>query len=317
MKLEDIHHVGVLGTGMIGPDVTLLCAMNGYRVIMIGRSPESVERGRRRFEKNLRALIEQGIYNDAEGKEILSRIETGTSLPKGVASADMIIEAIAEDLGAKQDIFVQVEKYCPSHAVFASSTSGLSPNGIGAKIRRKDRMLVAHFWNPPYLVPLVELVAGEETSKETIDLILSFLRKMDKEPVLLRKDIAGHIGNRIQHAIFREAIHLVQEGVAEPEEIDAVIMSSLGPRYSMIGPMEYMDSVGINLQVAIQSYLFKSLDASKKPQKLVMDLYNRGDLGAKTGKGFYDWSKRSLDEMTARQNKRFIDRMKERRLKRK
>ncbi|KKL12998.1 hypothetical protein LCGC14_2530150, partial [marine sediment metagenome] len=151
----------------------------------------------------------------------------------------------------------------------------------------------------------------DETSQETIDLILAFLEKMAKTPVLLKKDILGHIGNRLQHALFREAINLVQQGVADPQDIDKVIMSSLGPRYSMIGPMEYMDSVGLNLQVAVQSYLFKSLDASQEPQQLLMDKYNVGDYGAKSGNGFYDWSNKSLDEMTARQNKRFIDRLKE------
>jgi 3-hydroxybutyryl-CoA dehydrogenase len=191
----------------------------------------------------------------------------------------------------------------------ASSTSGLSPTDIGGSMKWPERMLVMHFWNPPYLVPLVELVAGDRTGEDTVARAFDFLRSLGKEPVLLKKDILGHIGNRIQHAMFREAIHLIQEGVATPEDIDRVITSSLGPRYSMIGPMEYLDSVGLDLNVAIHSYLLKDLADAKEPQALLRSKYDRGEYGAKAGRGFYDWSKKDLDEMTARQNKRFIDRL--------
>ena len=311
MELKDIKNITVVGTGMIGADITLVCAMSGYSVTIVGRSDQSIQRGLDRFHKNLNSLVEAELFTGREAETITACVRTSTDLGDAVRKADFVFEGIIEDLAVKQDLFVKLDTYCPSHTLLASGTSGLSPNDIGARIKRKDKMLVAHFWNPPYLVPLVELVAHDETSQETIDLILAFLEKMAKTPVLLKKDILGHIGNRLQHALFREAINLVQQGVADPQDIDKVIMSSLGPRYSMIGPMEYMDSVGLNLQVAVQSYLFKSLDASREPQQLLMDKYNVGDYGAKSGNGFYDWSNKSLDEMTARQNKRFIDRLKE------
>lgn len=298
---------------MIGSDVSLLCAMFNYPVIMLGRTEDSLNRGRARIRKNLDGLIAEEVYTTEEAEQIFDSIRTETRLPEAVRDADFVLEGIIEDLKVKQEMFSELDKHCPTHTILASGTSGLSPNAIGENIKRKDKMLVAHFWNPPYLVPLVELVAHEELSQESLDLVLGFLESLGKKPILLKKDIAGHIGNRLQHALFREAMHLVEQGIATPDDIDQVIMSSLGPRYSMIGPMEYMDSVGLDLQVAVQSYLFETLADAKSPQKLLMQNYNRGDYGAKTGKGFYDWSVKSLDEMVSRQNKRFIDRLKENR----
>ena len=311
MKSGKIQNITVAGTGMIGSDVTLLCAMSGCPVTMLGRTEESLQRGLTRIRKNLQGLIAAEVYTEEEAGQIVGTIHTETSMAEAVADADVVVEGIIENLAVKQDFFAELDQHCPPHTILASSTSGLSPNEIGANISRKDKMLVAHFWNPPYLVPLVELVAHDDLSPESLDAVLEFLRKVGKTPIILKKDIAGHIGNRLQHAMFREAIHLVEQGIATPDDIDQVIMNSLGPRYSMIGPMEYMDSVGLNLQVDVQSYLFETLADAKKPQELLMENYERGDYGAKAGKGFYDWSVKSLDEMVSRQNKRFIDRLKQ------
>jgi 3-hydroxybutyryl-CoA dehydrogenase len=311
MKVQQIRRVAVIGTGMIGPDICLACAMAGYPVAMVGRKPESVERGLSRFRRNLNGLRKAGVYGDQEAAQIESRLSTSTDLAAALEQADFVFEAIIENLEAKQALFAEIERHCPECALIASSTSGLSPTQIGSGMRAPHRMLVMHFWNPPYLVPLVEVVAGGRTSADTTETALDFLRALGKEPVLLKKDILGHIGNRIQHAMFREAIHLVEKGIATPEDIDRVITSSLGPRYSMIGPMEYLDSVGLDLNMAIHSYLLKELADDREPQALLREKYERGEYGAKTGRGFYDWTERSLEEMTARQNKRFIDRLKE------
>lgn len=311
MRVEQIGRIAVVGTGMIGPDISLACAMAGYPVTIVGRRRDSVERGITRFRKNLDNLVKAEVYSSEEAAEVDSRLASCTDLERGIEKADVVFEAIIEHLETKQELFAEIEKFCPKHALMASSTSGLSPKDISNRMNAGDRMLVAHFWNPPYLVPLVEVVAGESTSRETINVALAFLRVLGKEPVLLKKDIVGHIGNRIQHAMFREAIHLIQQGVATPEDIDQVILSSLGPRYSMIGPMEYMDAVGLDLNVAIHSYLLKDLADDKEPQELLLQKYERGEYGAKTGRGFYDWSKKNLEEMIARQNKRFVDKLKE------
>jgi 3-hydroxybutyryl-CoA dehydrogenase len=231
-------------------------------------------------------------------------------MAEAVSDADFVLEGIIENLAVKQEFFAELDQYCPPHTILASGTSGLSPNEIGANIQRKDKMLVAHFWNPPYLVPLVELVAHDNLSPESLKTVLEFLNAVGKAPIVLKKDILGHIGNRLQYAIFREALHLIEQGVATPDDIDQVMINSLGPRYSMIGPMEYMDSVGLDLQVAVQRYLYKTLSDAKRSQNILMEKYHNGHYGAKTGKGFYDWSVKSLDELVSRQNSRFIDRLK-------
>lgn len=249
------------------------------------------------------------MYGEQEAGEVDALLSASTDLETGLQKTDFIFEAVVENLETKQKLFSEIEELCPEHTLMASSTSGLSPTDISSRMKAPERMLVMHFWNPPSLVPLVEVVAGAGTDPETIETALDFLRCLNKQPVLLKKDILGHIGNCIQHAMFREAIHLVEEGVATPEDIDRVIMSSLGPRCSMTGPMEYLDSAGLDLNMAIHGYLLKELADDKAPQRLLRKKYDRDDYGAKSGRGFYDWSDRSLEEMTARQNKRFIDRL--------
>lgn len=310
MKLEDIRKIAVIGTGMIGPDISLVCAMHGYPVDIVGLSDELIQLGLDRIKGNLDYLVEEEVLSRAMAEQVLGRIKPSTNLEEVVSQADVVFEAIYEDLEAKQALFQDLDRYCQAHTIMASSTSGLSPTDISANIQARDRMLVTHFWNPPFLVPLVEVVVHEHTSQGTIDVMMDFLRALGKNPVMLKKDYLGHIGNRLQHALFREAIHLVEEGVADPEDIDTVVLSSLGPRYSMIGPMEYLDSTGIDLQVAIHSYLFADLADDKGPQKTIMELYEHGDLGFKSGKGFYDWNIRDPEDMVRRQNKRFIDRLK-------
>jgi len=310
MKSGKIQHITVVGTGMIGADVTLLCAMMDYPVIMLGRTPESLERGLSRLRKNLAALVKATVYTRTEADNILSRIHTETQMSIAVQQADFVLEGIVEDIAVKQALFAELDQLCPPHTVLASGTSGLSPNDIGVNIGRQDKMLVAHFWNPPYLVPLVELVAHDHLSPESLDRVLEFLKALGKTPIVLKKDILGHIGNRLQYAIFRESLHLIEQGVATPDDIDQVMINSLGPRYSMIGPMEYMDSVGLDLQVAVQRYLYPTLSDAKQSQNILMEKHHNGDYGAKTGKGFYDWSVKSLDEVVTRQNFRFVERLK-------
>jgi 3-hydroxybutyryl-CoA dehydrogenase len=310
MSDATIQQITVVGTGMIGADVSLLCAMFRYPVVMLGRTDASLQRGLNRVRTNLDGLIAAGVYSQEEAQQIIGAIRTTTDLAEALRDADFVLEAVIEDLEVKQTLFADLDAQCQPHTILASGTSGLSPNDIGARIERQDKMLVAHFWNPPYLVPLVELVAHDNLSQASLNQVLALLERLGKKPIVLKKDIPGHIGNRLQHALFREAMHLVEQGVATPADIDQVIMSSLGPRYSMIGPMEYMDSVGLDLQVAVQSYLFETLADAKKPQNILMKHYEQGNYGAKTGKGFYDWSVKSLDEMVSRQNFRFIERLK-------
>jgi 3-hydroxybutyryl-CoA dehydrogenase len=308
-ETESIKQVAIIGTGMIGSDVTLYLAMRGLYPIMVGRTDESVDRGLSRIRGNMKELVDEGVFTDRQAEEIIARITTTVNLDEAVTEADLVLEAVIEDLEVKQNLFAVVEKAAPDRAIIASCTSGLSPNDIGEQCKRKENIMVTHFWNPPYLVPLVELVAHDNSSDHVKGKLIGFLESLGKKPVLLKRDILGHIGNRLQHAMFREAAELIDRGVAGAEEIDRVVKYGFGPRYSRIGPMEYVDSVGLDLQVAIESYLFEALSDAKKPQKPLTDRYDAGYLGMKTGKGFYDWSERDPGELIKRKNREYIIRL--------
>lgn len=313
MTVKDIKRVTIIGCGMIGPDISTSVLVAGLSVRLVGLDKADTDRGVANITKDLDDLVIEGVITEAEKADALKRVTTATDVAEAVKDADLVVEAVFEDLKVKQDIFSMIDANCQDHAVLCSSTSGLSPNDIGAKISRQDRMMVTHFWNPPYLVPLVEIVPHDKLGEEARSVAMDFVEMLGKTPVVLKKDIAGHIGNRLQHALYREALYLIEQGVADPEDIDKVVLGSFGPRFSTIGPMEYFDSCGLDLHKMVQSYLYPTLCREPQPQKILLDKIEAGDLGQKTGQGLFDWSDRDGEDFRRRRNKRFIEIIKERR----
>ena len=172
-------------------------------------------------------------------------------------------------------------------------------------------MLVTHFWYPAYPLPLVEVCGSKETDKEVIHVTMNLMKHIGKTPVLMKKEVLGFIGNRIMHAMYREAISLVEKGIADPEDIDKVVLTSFGPRFANLGPLEYLDFNGLELIKSVQGYLFGDLDNTKGVMEIVKEKVAKGELGIKSGKGFFDWPSRNPDEVGARRDKEFIRRMKE------
>jgi 3-hydroxybutyryl-CoA dehydrogenase len=316
MTVEDIRLATVIGCGMIGPDISTSLLINGIRVRLVGRNEDSITRGVSSLEKGLSDLENATVLTSKQKSEAMDMVETATDISYAVADADVIIEAVYEDLGVKQNVFAQVDRSCKDTAVLCSSTSGLSPNEIGAHIKHQDRMLVTHFWNPPHLVPLVEIVPHDRLSEEVRNLMFAFIEKLGKVPVILKKDFPGHIGNRLQHALYREALYLIEQGVADPADIDKVVLASFGPRFSTIGPMEYFDSCGLDLHEKVQSYLYPTLCNATQPQKILTDNVQVGNLGQKSRRGLYDWSERDDEDFRRRRNHRFIEILKEKGLSR-
>ena len=310
MAAEDIKQVTVIGCGMIGPDISTSLLTNGIRVRLVGLDEEDVSRGVANIEKDLSDLVDAGVIGHEGRTKALGMVDKSTDISAAVQDADMVFEAVFEDVKVKQQVFAQIDGSCPQRAILCSSTSGLSPNDIGANIKHQDRMMVTHFWNPPYLVPLVEIVPHERLSAEARELVLAFIKRLGKVPVVLKKDFPGHIGNRLQHALYREALYLIEQGVADPADIDKVVLASFGPRFSTIGPMEYFDSCGLDLHEKVQSYLYPTLCNEPKPQKILIDNVRAGNLGQKSRRGLYDWSDRDDEEFRRRRNKRFIEMLK-------
>ena len=311
MTPEDIKNATVIGCGMIGPDISTSLLIQGIQVCIVGRNQDSVSRGMTSIEKDLADLAGAGVISREAKSAALGMVKTATDIPSSVRDADIIFEAVYEDLSVKQEVFTEIDRCCKEQALLCSGTSGLSPNKIGARIQHQDRMLVTHFWNPPYLIPLVELVPHNRLSGGALELAIAFIEKLGKVPVVLKKDIPGQIGNRLQHALYREALYLIEQGVADPEDIDKVVLASFGPRFSKIGPMEYFDSCGLDLHEKVQRYLYPTLCNAREPQKILIDNIRAGNLGQKTRRGLYDWSKRDYEDFKRRRNQRFIEILKD------
>jgi 3-hydroxybutyryl-CoA dehydrogenase len=215
-------------------------------------------------------------------------VSTTADLVAAVDGVDLVIEAIIEDLPAKQELFAELAAAAPT-AILATNTSVLPVAAVTERVADGSRCVGAHWWNPPHLIPVVELVPAARTAPETVDRLEALLHAMGKMPVRVRRDIPGFVGNRLQHALWREAIALVADGVADAETVDLVVRNTIGLRLACLGPIENADYVGLDLTLAIHDAVLPSLNHDPAPSPLLRDLVARGDLGAKTGRGFLAW----------------------------
>lgn len=291
MQLEDIKNICNLGTGTMGHGTAVAFAMAGYNVRMFGRSDESVARGMKGINAALATYKEHKLVSTEDIPAILARIKGVTTLEEAAEGADFVIESVAEELEVKHKVFTTLDKLCGPHTIFATNTSGLSPTAVAEAISRKDKFVVAHFWNPPHLVPLVEVVPGKHTSGETVDITWKLMEKIGKKPVALKREALGFIGNRLQMALLREALYIVEQGIATPEAVDTTMKYSLGRRLSTTGPLESVDLGGLDIFYNIASYLCQDLDNRCTIPNALIEAKASGNIGSKSGKGIYDWTK--------------------------
>lgn len=309
METANVKNVLVLGTGNMGPGIAFLFSRANYNVTIWGPKDTDLKNGIINFKRNIEDMINEGLMDAVQADALQFRIKFSTNLKVAAKDAQFVVEAIPELLGLKQDIFVKLENICSPKTIFASNTSTLLPTALGQKILHKERLLVAHFWNPAHLAPLVEVCGSPYTSKEVIDTTMEILRKIGNEPILIRKEILGFIGNRIMHAMNREALALIGNDVCDPDDIDKVVLSSFGPRFANLGPMEYLDFSGLDLIKNIQGYLYADLDTTKGVLPIIDKLASEGNLGIKAGKGLFDWSKKE-NKIRENRDKEFIRRLK-------
>ena len=309
MKSDSIKNVVVLGTGNMGSGIALLFTRGNYNVTMWGPTEKDIKDGIQNFKRNVDDIVQEGLMANSQAIELNSRIKVTDQLKDATKNSHFIVEAIPEQLELKQDMFAKLEEMCSTQTIFASTTSTLLPSELSHKMNHKERLLVAHFWNPAYLAPLVEVCGSHATSKEVIEITMEILRKIGNEPVLIRKEILGFIGNRIMHAMNREALALIGNNVCDPEDIDKVVLSSFGPRFANLGPMEYLDFSGLDLIKSIQGYLYADLDTTQGVLPLIDKIVNEGNLGIKSGKGLFDWSKKK-NNIRKKRDKEFIRRLK-------
>jgi 3-hydroxybutyryl-CoA dehydrogenase len=280
VTIERIQNICAIGAGAMGAGTALCFAIAGYAVTLYDINDASLENGMKNMREALAAT---------DIPTILARIQTTTTLETAAQNADFVIESIVEILAVKQNLFATLDKLCPAHTIFATNTSGLSPTAIAESINRKDKFIVTHFWNPPHLIPLVEVVPGQHTSQATVDTAFALMLKIGKKPVALARESLGFVGNRLQVALLREALHIVAEGIASAADVDTVVELTLGRRLAVTGPLKSADLGGLDIFKNIFGYLGADLCNAPHTPALLEQTVAAGHLGAKTGEGFYPW----------------------------
>ena len=292
--------VAVIGAGLMGHGIAQIFAEKGWQVSLTDVDEAILAKAREGIRANLTLLAGRGIGRLEDVGAALGRVETTLSLKEAAADAGLVIEAVAERLDLKQDLFSKLDALCPSGTILATNTSVISITEIAAKAEKRQRILGTHFWNPPYLVPLVEVVPGADTSARVVDSTYVALKEVGKHPVKVRRDVPGFVGNRLQHALWREAISIVDQGIADAATVDEVIKNGFGIRLPVLGPLETADMVGLDLTLQIHDYILRHLDRSTGPASVLKEKVRQGDLGFKTGRGFQEWSEESIEECRKR-----------------
>jgi 3-hydroxybutyryl-CoA dehydrogenase len=288
------ERIAIIGNGIIGHGTAQVFAMAGHRVTMIGRSAASLAAATERIRASLKDFVAHGILTQAEADAVPGRIAASTELGDAKV-ADFVLEAVTEDLELKIAIFARLDALCRPDAILASS-SGQPASALVPKVHRKDRVIAAHFWYPPQLIPLVEVCGGPHCAKPVVDRTVAIIRAAGKTPVVIDKEVKGFIGNRLQFALLREAWALWADGVASPEVIDAVARTSFGRRVGITGPIESADIGGLETMYNFARFLQPDLSTAPEPPKAVADALKKPRLAGQWP-GVYDWGKRDRQKL--------------------
>ncbi|CAK7019329.1 MAG: 3-hydroxybutyryl-CoA dehydrogenase [Desulfovibrio sp.] len=284
------ERISVIGSGLMGHGIAQIFAVHGHEVTLYDIRQDLLDKALISVKANLDAFVARGIINKETAAAAPSRITCTLSLEEAAKNADFVVEAVPENMALKQDIFKQLDAMSAPETVLASNTSVMSITEIASASQNRARIVGTHFWNPPYLIPLVEVVQAKDTSEKAVDFTMDLLRRVGKHPVHCRKDVPGFIANRMQHALWREAIYIVEQGIADAATVDEAVRLSFGMRLPVLGPLENADMVGLDLTQAIHDYILPALCDSHKTSPVVLEKAAAGDLGFKTGKGLQEWS---------------------------
>jgi 3-hydroxybutyryl-CoA dehydrogenase len=304
MRDPSEQKIGVVGGGLMGHGIAYLFAAAGHPVGLFEPTAEI----RASVPQRLRAIV--ALFGDDAA--LLRRIETYDRLAPALQDAAFVFEAAPEKLPLKQQIFADLEGMVAPDTILASNSSAIPSTDIGRHLKRRERVIGTHFWNPPHLVPLVEVIQNEKTSDAVVRATMELLRDAGKIPVHVRRDIPGFVGNRLQHAMKREAIALVAAGVCDAETIDTVVKEGFGARTAVLGPMEQSDLVGLNLTLDIAEVLIADLDRTPGPHPFLRDKVKAGKLGMKTGEGLRKWGPGEADAVRERLSRFLVEQAKAR-----
>jgi 3-hydroxybutyryl-CoA dehydrogenase len=274
--------IAVIGAGLMGHGIAQVFAVAGHDVAVTDSHEPVLATVRDRIRANLQVLEQ-----DAAAAE---RVRPVPDVRTAVAEADFVVEAAAEDLDVKRCLFAEIETFAPRDAILATNTSVIPISEIMRDLEFGHRAVGTHWWNPPFLVPLVEVIGTDRTAAEVIDRTMVLHTSIGKTPVHVKKDVPGFVGNRLQHALWREAISLVEHGICDAETVDTVVKSSFGRRLAVLGPLENADLVGTDLTLAIHRTVLPAIESAPKPSPYLEELVANGRLGMKSGIGFKAWT---------------------------
>lgn len=307
MNVDDIQKIAVIGAGLMGHGIAQEFAQAGYEVGLNDVNGEVLEHALARMRDNFAMMEKEGIVEAGEGAQAIERVHTSSDIGEAVAGADFVIEAMIENLELKLGVFEKLEALSESHTILATNSSSYMPSKIAAATKRPEKVVGTHYFNPPFLMPLVEIIRSEQTSDETAQVAYDLMAKIGKSPVMVQKEVPGFIANRIQAAVWREILWMVEEGVATPQDIDEVVKTSIGRRLSVAGPFELTELTSLAMKQAIMEELLPSLASSREVPAILKEKVERGELGIRSGKGFYEWTPESGEELRARVAKALIE----------
>jgi len=287
---------------MMGPGIALTLALGGLRSTILGRTAGSAEAGLDRAHKAARVLLDNELMAPERIAQALEILDASCDFDRAVTAADLVVESAPEDMEFKQELFAKLDTATRPSAVLASNTSGLSITAIALRCKRPERVLTTHFWNPPHLMPLVEVVKGEKTADAVANAVREFLSACGKTPVVVKKDRPGQLGNRLQMALLREAVNIIAEGIADADDVDTVAKNGFGIRLPAYGILEHQDVVGLDLGIKVVEYVTRDLYNEPRAPEYMRELLRQGHLGARSGRGFYDWSAKSVEDVKARRD---------------
>jgi 3-hydroxybutyryl-CoA dehydrogenase len=294
----------MIGAGLMGHGIAQEFARAGYPVRIHDRNGDLLQQAMANIRINLRKLASSARPEPVDVPAVTARIEPATELADAVADADVVIEAVFENLALKQDLFERIESHCSESTIIASNTSSLMPSQLAQSLKRPERFVIAHYFNPAYLIPLVEIVPGSATSEATVRTVTGLLEKVGKRPVVLRKEAPGFVANRLQLALFREAISIVEQGIASPEDVDQVVRFGFGRRLAAAGPFEVFDLAGLDTIFAVANQILPDLVTPEAAAQPVPESFRmkveRGEFGVKSGRGFREWPPDAVEDLRHR-----------------
>ncbi len=310
MEFEEIGRVAIVGAGTMGAGIGLCFAWAGYEITLYDLTAKVLDQASARIERSQATFVQEGLISAQTAQVARSRISFTSHLEEGLKGVQFVLEAVPERLELKQELFREMESLCSVDAILATNTSGLSITAIASACRHPERVGGLHWFNPAEIVPLVEVIRGEKTSDHTLEVIHRMSGKLGKVPVVINKEIPGFASNRLQFALLREALHLVEAGVISPQDVDRAVKCGVGFRYPWLGPFETADLGGLDVFHSIAQYLFKDLSAMPAPPGFFSQIVEEGKLGIKTGQGFYDYQKGAGEKILRQRDLYFVRQLK-------